>query len=241
VATLGQTDKWLKEVFFKALSQRRANAAPKYSIIFPTPDEIRRSLDGYSSGGSIHMKTQSASQQKQLQYIRPYLCQWAGDRDDTSSNIIDLSGQQSKKQEAGRGRAAPHIKTYIQLSDAEKMDTIDWAMVTSANLSTQAWGAATNPNGEVRIQSFEIGVVVWPDLFADNSTAEDEQSTIMVPCFKCDQPSLAGDGVEREKLQTVVGFRMPYDLPLTPYFTSDEPWCATASHSSPDWRGVIWQ
>ncbi|KAJ5599309.1 Tyrosyl-DNA phosphodiesterase [Penicillium hetheringtonii] len=206
VATLGQTDKWLKEVFFKALSQRRENAAPKHSIIFPTPDEIRRSLNGYSSGGSIHMKTQSASQQKQLQYIRPYLCQWAGDSDDTSSNIIDLSDQQSKKQEAGRGRAAPHIKTYIQFSDAEKMDTIDWAMVTSANLSTQAWGAATNPNGEVRIQSFEIGVVVWPDLFADDSAAEDEQSTIMVPCFKRDQPSLAGTGSNKRNYRQLLDF-----------------------------------
>lgn len=194
------------------------------------------------------MKTQTAPQKKQLQYMRPYLCQWAGDRDDSSLNNTGLSGHQSKKQEAGRGRAAPHIKTYIQFSDAEKMDTIDWAMVTSANLSTQAWGAATNPNGEVRIQSFEIGVVVWPDLFADDVATEDqdsstlpEKSTVMVPCFKRDQPSWVVGDAEQDIVQTVVGFRMPYDLPLTPYSSSDEPWCATASHSSPDWRGIIWQ
>lgn len=240
MATLGQTDKWLKEVFFKALAPTSASPIPKYSIIFPTPDEIRRSLNGYYSGGSIHMKTQSAPQAKQLQYMRPYLCHWASDSSDS-----DLD--QPPKQDAGRGRAAPHIKTYIRFSNAETMNSIDWAMVTSANLSTQAWGAATNANGEVRIQSFEIGVVVWPELFADDfvvggssSSTSPGISARMVPCFQRDLPTSPTGDLGQCNLQTVVGFRMPYDLPLTPYTASDEPWCATASHSTPDWRGMIW-
>ncbi|KAJ5112527.1 hypothetical protein N7532_000572 [Penicillium argentinense] len=239
VASLGQTDKWLKDVFFKALAPTKAT--PRYSIIFPTTEEIRRSLNGYASGGSIHMKTQSAPQQKQLQYMRPYLCQWAGG-DHSNSNLIDLSEDKPFKQEAGRGRAAPHIKTYIRFSDAETMDTIDWAMITSANLSTQAWGAATNANDEVRISSFEIGVVVWPDLFADDTVAQsstseaERQSAVMVPCFKQDLPL----SPTKNLADTVVGFRMPYDLPLTPYRASDEPWCATAPHHLPDWLGQSW-
>lgn len=234
MASLGQTDKWLKDTFFEALAPTTPQS--KYSIIFPTTDEIRRSLDGYGSGGSIHMKTQSAPQQKQLQYMRPHLCHWAGD-----SNSVDLSDDEPAKREAGRGRAAPHIKTYIRFSDAETLDSIDWAMVTSANLSVQAWGAATNTNGEVRISSWEIGVVVWPELFSENDssqgleTGSTSSSTLMVPCFQKDQPSLATD-----EASTVVGFRMPYDLPLAPYSASDEPWCATASHHLPDWRGQSW-
>ncbi|KAJ5176004.1 uncharacterized protein N7482_001881 [Penicillium canariense] len=244
IASLGQTDKWLKEIFFKALAPRPTTPQPKYSIIFPTPDEIRRSLEGYGSGGSIHMKTQSAPQQKQLRYMRPYLCHWAGDGPSTS-NYIDLSEGNQLKREAGRGRAAPHIKTYIRYADADTMESIDWAMVTSANLSTQAWGTAVNPNGEVKISSWEIGVVVWPELFVDEKSTESKEAgspgALMVPCFGRDQPGPSGlASVAENEASTVVGFRMPYDLPLTPYSASDEPWCATASNLTPDWRGQSW-
>lgn len=208
------------------------------------------------------MKTQTATQQKQLQYLRPYLCHWAGDSLPDESGYIDLTTEKEEKhpkREAGRSRAAPHIKTYISYSDAEKMDRIDWAMVTSANLSTQAWGAATNASGEVRISSWEIGVVVWPDLFIDAHSSsssssvgisrvskEQEPGAVMVPCFKHDQPSTLAPPSEslmssgHQEPSVVVGFRMPYDLPLTPYRRGDEPWSATASHYEPDWCGQRW-
>ncbi|KAJ5363701.1 uncharacterized protein N7496_009414 [Penicillium cataractarum] len=244
IASLGQTDKWLTEVFFKSLAPIPSTPQPKYSILFPTPDEIRRSLEGYGSGGSIHMKTQTAPQQKQLQYMRPHLCHWAGDGL-SKSNCIDLSEETPLKREAGRARAAPHIKTYLRYTDAETMDSIDWAMVTSANLSTQAWGAGVNQNGEVRISSWEIGVVVWPELFLDEKTADSTDAgsvtALMVPCFKRDLPaSSQPDNMAEDEARTMVGFRMPYDLPLTPYSDSDEPWCASASHPTPDWRGQSW-
>lgn len=239
------------------------------------------------------MKLQSAAQQKQLQYMRPYLCQWAGDREDPTTTTSSTSsspggsvaggeGEGRAKREAGRRRAAPHIKTYIRFADAETMDRIDWAMVTSANLSTQAWGAAANASGEVRICSWEIGVVVWPDLFAPENQGEAEASADadanadgerrrkrrieMVPCFKRDlpshppppppptRPSVAtatatatsrSDEVAEEEPpsapSTIVGFRMPYDLPLTPYAADDVPWCATARHTEPDWLGQTWE
>lgn len=125
------------------------------------------------------------------------------------------------------------------------MDSIDWAMVTSANLSTQAWGAGVNQSGEVRISSWEIGVVVWPELFLDEKTTDSKDTgsvtALMVPCFKRDQPDIPQpDKVAEGEARTVVGFRMPYDLPLTPYSASDEPWCASASHPTPDWRGQSW-
>ncbi|KAJ9302156.1 hypothetical protein DTO271G3_1022 [Paecilomyces variotii] len=245
IASLGQTDKWLKETFFESLCPTSVLSSalnrPKFSIIFPTPDEIRRSLNGYGSGGSIHMKLQSAAQQRQLQYMRPYLCHWAGDREDPISDRMG-GGTNALKREAGRRRAAPHIKTYVRFSDAETMDRVDWAMVTSANLSTQAWGAAPNANGEVRICSWEIGVMVWPGLFAGS---EDKGRVEMVPCFKRDTPSSdlvqALEGQDSTVPSAIVGFRMPYDLPLTPYSATDIPWCATSSHSEPDWLGQTWE
>ncbi|KAL4807085.1 phospholipase D/nuclease [Aspergillus unguis] len=235
IATLGQTDKWLREVFFDALAPSpksptsKQHPKPKYSIIFPTAEEIRRSLNGYNSGGSIHMKLQSAAQQKQLQYLRPYLCHWAGDVSSRfPSNIRD----------AGRRRAAPHIKTYVRFTD-DKMEAIDWALVTSANLSTQAWGAAANAGGEVRICSWEVGVLVWPGLFTEPQGQGQTRGSLMVPSFRKDSPDLsqAQMGVNPAAM---VGFRMPYDLPLTLYSAQDVPWCATMPHPEPDWCGQVW-
>jgi tyrosyl-DNA phosphodiesterase-1 len=60
---------------------------PSFKVVFPTPDEIRRSLDGYKSGRSIHTKIQSNQQQKQLQYLKPIFCHWANDAPDGSSKF----------------------------------------------------------------------------------------------------------------------------------------------------------
>ncbi len=85
IATLGANDTWLRRTLFESLLTTAKNAEnnperkPGFRVVFPTPDEIRRSLDGYASGGSIHMKIQSAQQKKQLQYMRPVLCHWAND------------------------------------------------------------------------------------------------------------------------------------------------------------------
>ena len=164
-----------------------------------------------------------------------------------------------------RGRAAPHIKTYIRFHDAS-MRQIDWAMVTSANLSTQAWGSAS-VSGEVRICSYEIGVIFWPALWDDRS--DGLPPATMVPVFGSDTPSsdrsgldegaqesknipLAGrltstadegghDRIEgRRKGQVRLGWRMPYDLPLVPYGTNEMPWCATEPCTERDWMGSIW-
>lgn len=134
IASLGADDTWLRKTLFDALSRNsspNSNARdPRFSVIFPTPDEIRRTIDGYACGVSIHMKTQSAAQARQLQYLRPLLCHWAGDHDRAQAAT---GGAGLPVREAGRRRTGPHIKTYLRFSD-EAMTMLDWAMVTSANL-----------------------------------------------------------------------------------------------------------
>ncbi|KAL8789192.1 MAG: hypothetical protein Q9213_001299 [Squamulea squamosa] len=232
---------------------------PAFSLVFPTADEIRRSVNGYASGGSIHMKTQTPSQLKQLDFLRPMLCHWAGDEEDNvKCGKID---EKTTIRQAQRRRAAPHIKTYIRFSDGN-MDTVDWALMTSANLSKQAWGEETNAKGEVRICSYEIGIVVWPALWNDGGEVQ------MVPVFGKDMPNdddkeleeeeeviddevettddeggegnLANRKVQKGQRQTRVGLRMPYDLPLVPYAEDEMPWCATTPCSEPDWMGRTW-
>ena len=190
---------------------------PRHRVMFPTANEIRHCLDGYAAGASIHMKLQSKQAQRQVSTLRQFLVRWGGNEDD---QVIQDS--------AGRERAAPHIKTYMRFND--KLDRIDWAMLTSANLSTQAWGSLPL-DSQVRICSYEIGVVVWPSLLGDAANA------VMVPTFKTNTPkgSIQHDG------QTMIGFRMPYNMPLTPYDEADSPWCASASYDEPDWMGHMWR
>jgi len=180
------------------------------------------------------MKTQTPAQQKQLQYMKPYLHHWAGDG---ASSLAASSDDRQIVRDAGRNRAAPHIKTYARFSDSTQQ-TIDWMLVTSANLSKQAWGDAVSSAGEVRVCSYEIGVLVWPALWGEDA--------IMVPAFKSDVPNVndveviggcADEGGEEGKRRLVVGARMPFDLPLVKYEPGDEPWCATKSYTEPDWTG----
>lgn len=128
---------------------------------------------------------------------------------------------------SGRNRVAPHIKTYIR----HGKDSIDWALLTSANLSKQAWGEAVNASGEVRVSSWEIGVLVWPELLAENS--------VMVGTFKTDTPSGTDAGAAKSG-KNIVGLRMPYSMPLQKYGKDEIPWVASMSHTEPDSLGRTW-
>lgn len=82
IATLGAKDEWLQGTLFKALSSSKnkpSGTRPRFKVVFPTADEIRQSLDGYASGGSIHTRIQSQQQAKQLEYLRPLFHHWAND------------------------------------------------------------------------------------------------------------------------------------------------------------------
>ena len=297
IATLGAAPTWLshlQSVLAQSYTSQQTLSmlTPKFNIIFPTAEEVRTSLDGYASGGSIHTKVESAQQQKQLRYLHPLLCHWKSLRSPATQSPAEA------RKEAHRGPAAPHIKTYIRFSDVTHK-TIDWALVTSANLSKQAWGDAVNKEGAVRIQSYETGVLVWPELFA---TPNKDCEISMVPVFGDDVPvvedapvELSGqpengsvnnkdedeetedeggglgsdeeeteDEIEQDcqkkilspkdkdkgkgkapqrssdKMRMLVGFRMPYDLPLSPYDETEVPWCATQTYTEPDWKGCTW-
>lgn len=230
IATLDTTGTWLENLL-QSMAPRNGlgsqHSKPRYRIVFPTPDEIRRSIGGYHSGASIHTpENTKPGQQKQLDYLRPKMVHWAGNKLDVVPNTTDTI------RDAGRRRAAPHIKTYVCYD--EHMESIDWAMMTSANISKQAWGELPNKNGEVRIHSWELGVIVWPQLFSGS----DSDTCSMIPVFKTDKP-VANQSVGTPG-STIVGFRMPYDLPLVPYEEDEELWCNKVRHDVPDWMGNSW-
>ncbi|KAF7558731.1 hypothetical protein G7046_g5432 [Stylonectria norvegica] len=222
IATLGAKDDWLQKTLFGSLSAGKnpTLSKPKFKVVFPTADEIRRSLDGYSSGGSIHTKIQSPQQAKQLQYLRPIFHHWANDAPDGKGLPDD-----STIQDSGRNRAAPHIKTYIRYNKK----SIDWALVTSANLSKQAWGEAARPTGEVRVASWEIGVLIWPELL--------QKDAAMIGVFKSDTPR---EVQQQDESGSIIGIRIPYSTPLQRYGNGEVPWVATMVHMEPDWMAQTW-
>lgn len=74
--------------------------------------------------------------------------------------------------------------------------------------------------------------MVWPELLTGDPQAR------MVGTFKSDRPS--EEASKREANTNLVGLRVPYDLPLRRYSTSELPWVAKANYSEPDWKGEIW-
>ncbi|KAF4828567.1 putative tyrosyl-DNA phosphodiesterase [Colletotrichum siamense] len=225
ISTLGPKDNWLRSCLLDTLVQSSSPAAraPRLRLVFPTVENIRRCVGGYSSGSLIVTKTQSKQQAKQLDYLRPMLCRWASDsRVDTAKD-------------SGRGPAAPHIKTYVRFSGS----TIDWALLTSANLSRQAWGERPGKSEHVRIASWEVGVLVWPGILGG------DQRSKMVAAFMSDTPRptqavAAPDSVAARGGVPFIGLRLPYSLPLQPYGASEQPWVSSLPHMEPDGEGRTW-
>ncbi|EXV01833.1 tyrosyl-DNA phosphodiesterase family protein [Metarhizium robertsii] len=224
----GAKDTWLQKTLFDSLatSKTKSLQRPKFSIVFPTADEIRQSLDGYASGASIHTKIQSSQQAQQLGYLRRILHHWANDSPDGIASSPEI-----KTRNGGRDRAAPHIKTYIRYNEE---GSIDWAMLTSANISKQAWGEASRPSGELRVASWEIGVLVWPGLVG--------QDVSMVGTFQSDVPKKPKEQAssKADASGVLMGVRIPYSLPLQRYGAEEVPWVATMQHSEPDRFGRQW-
>lgn len=71
-------------------------------------------------------------------------------------------------------------------------------------------------------------MLVWPSLFANEAK--------MVGTFQKDTPNPDLEGTTT----TVVGLRIPYNLPLQQYGPNERPWVATESYKEPDWQGQMW-
>jgi tyrosyl-DNA phosphodiesterase 1 len=99
----------------------------------------------------------------------------------------------------------PHIKTYCRYSDRG----LYWFVLTSANISRSAWGTMSKGsktlNPSLRINSYEAGVVFFPrviigqERFPMNAAQQRDNAPI---------------------------FKLPFDIPPTPFGKDDVPYCA---------------
>ncbi len=204
IATIGQ--QWFAE-FVGILQTSNAPCTARINVIFPTVENIKESLEGWKSGCSVHFKHDSPAGSSLIRAISAYLRKWCSIR-------------------AGRDRVAPHIKTYLRTTASG--DEIRWMLVTSANMSKQAWGS--RENGKWRIKSYECGVLLAAEMFDPSQTEDGEQvrQMKMVPSYKTDRLSYQRD---------TVNLRMAYDLPTTEYDFNDVIWSPHRKNLGPDWLG----
>lgn len=126
----------LPATFLPTLARSLNCSLPGLRIVFPTMANIERSLNGWLSGASLHLKRRTSAHDSQYSRLKPHLRQWE------ASNV-------------SRSLAAPHIKTYTGITDNQ----VQYFLLTSANLSTQAWGTESAKTGALWVQSWECGVL----------------------------------------------------------------------------------
>lgn len=177
-------------------------------FVWPTVSEVLKSQASALSGIALHLTSKGkwAAYERQFEEIKKYFYKWSA-----TSN--------PKLSKAGRSNLSPHVKTYTVTEDNFK--TLKWILMTSANISHQAWGKPKSYNIiEYDICSFEAGVFVDPKLLKADSNTEGKKP-ILVPTYGTDvvenEDSLSGNVFK-------IGQRLPYDTPLVKYTSTDIAW-----------------
>ncbi|KAK6531848.1 hypothetical protein TWF694_003013 [Orbilia ellipsospora] len=251
-----------------------------FSLVFPTAENVRTSITGWIGGSSIFLKSKSEAHRAQLDFLKPMMAVWGRPR----VGILD----DEVLVEAERGKVLPHIKTYnyfspkkqvpstniskgnneigvkVDESDEKEVEKeivpMDWAMITSANLSKQAWGTPVKDKaGTIKVDSYEVGVLVHPALWKDLLNDKGGRVTMeavggrdwirgdgermddeMDESTDSDEEIVKRDYAEEGWDNVRVALRLAYDYPLKRYGEGDEPWCQDRNYTEPDWTGVIY-
>ncbi|KAI8053022.1 tyrosyl-DNA phosphodiesterase I [Syncephalis plumigaleata] len=200
IGSLGAQPSWLIDEFGRSLSAQRANSSSRskeasealpLKLIYPTCQQVETSFEGIEAGYSLPFDGKNYAAQKH--YMDPLLCRW------TAANT-------------GRDMAMPHIKTYTRVSTDEQQSdgatSLDWFLLTSANLSKAAWGQLQKKYSQLMIRSYELGILIAPSFYEENNT-----SVILYPFDKHQQASKENT----HRVNRMVTIPLPYDLPVVPY------------------------
>ena len=118
-------------------------------IVWPTADEIRRSVEGFAGGGSVPGRETNLGKP----FLKPLYHRW--------------SKRDGSKDPFRTARHIPHIKTVVQPSSSFGDDrSIEWLLLSSHNLSKAAWGQVQNNKQtggkDIFIAHWELGVFFSP-------------------------------------------------------------------------------
>lgn len=135
-----------------------------------------------------------------------------------------------------RQNAMPHIKTYTRFDPSAASDCagrLDWAILTSANLSKAAWGTLQRNDSQFMIRSYELGVLFLPQLARNKATdaAAASDTSRQIALKVLGSPAAAHTaGPDRTLL-----LPLPYAFPLATYDPkTDEPWVWDLVRDEPD-------
>lgn len=196
-------------------------------IVWPTVDEIRKSVEGFAGGGSVPGRVKNLEKP----FLKPLYHRWTK-RNDSNDPFRTA-------------RHIPHIKTIVQPSSSSGDDrSIEWLLLSSHNLSKAAWGTVQNNNKtggkECFIAHWELGVFVAGStlfeicgmtkpvrILSIGYGGAQDNGTISL----CDDDDGDDDGKNSDFINVHVP--LPYDV-HTPdaYDGSDDYWTADAASSS---------
>lgn len=175
-------------------------------IIWPSVENVQNSLEGWNAGRSIPCPLKNMKP-----FLHKYLRKWM------------------PPSELYRQNAMPHIKSYARFNPSDdRAGELDWAIVTSSNLSKAAWGSFQRNKTQFMIRSYELGIMFLPPLLGHQSNE--------IPAHLATIGSKAADVSEGvPKAQRIELLPLPYTFPLTTYDPrKDEPWVWDLVRKSPD-------
>ncbi|KAJ3159549.1 tyrosyl-DNA phosphodiesterase 1 [Geranomyces michiganensis] len=178
-----------------------AATTPPLKLVFPTVDDVRTSLEGWSGGGSLPFDNKNWLIAEP--YMRPRMHAW------------EATNQ-------GRHRAVPHIKTYTRINP--QTGEMAWFLLTSANLSKAAWGELQKKDAQLSVRSFELGVLIVPESFKTASEQTVTLQAISPTKLAALSTTASASAPVTNPLSITIPLRLPYDLPLRPYAVSERPW-----------------
>lgn len=145
-----------------------------------------------------------------------------------------------------RKNAMPHIKTYARFDPATEQETsgekstsgvLDWAILTSANLSKAAWGTFQRNDSQFMIRSYELGVLFLPQLLEKSRKQKTGSSASTTSSGSPAKLVVLGSKAaeqQRDKQNQFV-LPLPYSFPITTYNPkTDEPWVWDVMREDPD-------
>lgn len=132
-----------------------------------------------------------------------------------------------------RQNAMPHIKSYARFdpSAGERSGALDYAILTSANLSKAAWGSFQKNETQLMIRSYELGVLFVPQHIAN------EFRQLAVIGSKAAAQALLPKPIDGHAttIQRSLLLPLPYRFPIKTYNPKeDEPWVWDLVREEPD-------
>jgi len=231
MGNLYKDQRYLFEVAASLLGEESlptSNRSNRVKMIWPTFMEAENSVETQERlvvqglmGNSKYLYeggTKPLSQRKIQPNLEPLLCKWSG---------ASLMGRQF---------VIPHIKTYIaycnstssswshrqsQYGNEDKTNRekeILYILLTSCNLSSQAFGMVQKSNGAFVIHSWELGILFSPEtLHSSKRTFSNTPSHRLLGLYGNDDDTTINDSLDTK-------IPVPYQIPPIPYMSGDRPY-----------------